>query len=72
MYSVKKKFKFNYAHRLHLMGKSHACSNLHGHEGILTLEIRKRLLPGSASMVCNTCTTCPFAFTSTCFPPACP
>ena len=40
MYSVRKKFKLDYAHRLHLMPAGHKCRNLHGHTGIFEVKIQ--------------------------------
>jgi 6-pyruvoyl tetrahydropterin synthase/QueD family protein len=39
MYTVQKKFKFDYAHRLHLMPRGHKCWNLHGHSGVVEISI---------------------------------
>ena len=38
MYSVKKKFQVEYAHRLIHLKEGHKCRNLHGHSGVITVE----------------------------------
>ncbi len=39
MYSISKKFKMEYAHRLHLMPVSHQCRNIHGHSGEVVVTL---------------------------------
>jgi len=38
-FTVSKTFSFDYSHRLHLLPKTHKCSNLHGHTGSVTFTI---------------------------------
>jgi len=40
MYSISKKFNFSASHTLEELPKAHPCSNLHGHNYIITIELR--------------------------------
>ncbi len=50
MYYVKKRFEISAAHRLELSYKS-KCSNLHGHNWIVTVECRSRELNADGMVV---------------------
>ena len=50
MYDVKKRFEISAAHRLELSYKS-KCSNLHGHNWIVTVECRSRELNADGMVV---------------------
>lgn len=39
MYTIQKKFKFEYAHRLHNLKYESACKNIHGHSAKVLIEI---------------------------------
>ena len=39
MYTIKKEFHFSASHQLHGLPKEHPCSNLHGHNYIVTVEL---------------------------------
>ena len=44
MYGIIKKFDLDYSHRLHLQCEGHKCRNLHGHSGVVEIEIRSETL----------------------------
>ena len=39
MYGIKKRFKFEYAHRLFTMPEGHQCRNIHGHSAVVKVTI---------------------------------
>ena len=39
MYTISKQFNFEYAHQLTNVEAPHPCSNLHGHSGVVTVEL---------------------------------
>lgn len=44
MYIIRKEFHFSAGHYLNGLPKEHPCSNLHGHNYVVTVEVRSKLL----------------------------
>ena len=44
MYTISKQFAFSAAHQLHGLPKDHPCSNLHGHNYVVIVELQSTYL----------------------------
>ena len=44
MYIIRKEFAFSASHQLELLPETHPCSRLHGHNYVITFELRSKTL----------------------------